>query len=376
MTFARPPKAVRRRRYTLREKLLTCAVLAVSTFSLTQMVSAQRTAEPALPRYSDTGMQPFERAEANFPGSAFYYLDDDAAMLNADVAHYDGNNEIDAASQFAGGGSGIGPAAPSTKAAGSSLDKARALQCLTTAIYYEAALEPDAGQRAVAQVILNRVRHPSYPDTVCGVIYQGSERSTGCQFSFSCDGSMARAPSASYWNRARRVAADAMAGMVYARAGLATHYHTTQVSPYWAPSLNFMGTIGAHRFYRWKGAAGTKSAFTRSYRGYEPLPAPNPKTFTPAPVADPIELAREYEQARAQSKRQAALADAKAARQPRLMFDSGVGAPPKTYAAPVYSDSARRNGGEQAYKASKLPEDSQVRDEYRTSGQWIARPGS
>ena len=73
-------------------------------------------------------------------------------------------------------------------------DRARALECLTAAIYYEAASESDDGQRAVAQVVLNRVRHPAFPGTVCGTVYQGSERA-GCQFSFACDGAMARAPS-------------------------------------------------------------------------------------------------------------------------------------------------------------------------------------
>jgi spore germination cell wall hydrolase CwlJ-like protein len=74
--------------------------------------------------------------------------------------------------------------------------------CLTAAIYYEAASEPDDGQRAVAQVVLNRVAHPAYPKTVCGVVYQGSERGTGCQFTFTCDGALARKPSRYFWDRA------------------------------------------------------------------------------------------------------------------------------------------------------------------------------
>ena len=374
MPFRRKDKSGRRRSYSLREKLLTLALMVVSTFSLSQMVSAQRTPELPMARYADSNMQAFERAETNFPGSSFYYLDDDAAMLSANVAQYDWDNDIDATSEFTDVAQAVGPAAPSTKLAGSSLDKARALQCLTTAIYYEAALEPDAGQRAVTQVILNRVRHPSYPDTVCGVIYQGSERRTGCQFSFSCDGSMARTPSKSYWNRARRVASDALSGKVYAPAGLATHYHTTEVSPYWAPSLHFLGTIGAHRFYRWKGSAGTKSAFYKSYRGSEPLPAPKPKAYAPAPAADPIQLAREYEKARKESERQAELTASKAASNARLMQDSGVQAAPKTYAPPAYSEKAKSKGGEKTFKASNLPDNSQIRDEYRESGQWISRP--
>ncbi len=113
----------------------------------------------------------------------------------------------------------------------------------------------------MAQVVLNRVFSPHYPDTVCGVVFEGSERRTGCQFSFTCDGSLARKPAALWWNRAAAVARAALAGAVYAPVGLATHYHTVQVHPYWADSLDHVGTIGAHRFYRWRGAAGLRQAF-------------------------------------------------------------------------------------------------------------------
>ncbi|HEV2044657.1 MAG TPA: cell wall hydrolase, partial [Sphingomicrobium sp.] len=112
----------------------------------------------------------------------------------------------------------IGPgsaARPFVGGNASSMDQARALECQTSAIYYEAGQEPTDGQRAVAQVILNRARHPAFPSSVCGVIYQGSTRQTGCQFTFTCDGSMARAPMAASWARARKVAAAALAGSVY-----------------------------------------------------------------------------------------------------------------------------------------------------------------
>ncbi len=81
----------------------------------------------------------------------------------------------------------------------SAADYQRALECLANAIYYEAATEPLDGQRAVAQVVLNRLRHPAFPNSVCGVVYQGSERATGCQFTFTCDGSLVRPPIAPYW---------------------------------------------------------------------------------------------------------------------------------------------------------------------------------
>lgn len=142
---------------------------------------------------------------------------------------------------------------------------AAALRCLTQAVYYEAAVEPVEGQRAVAQVVLNRVRHPAFPNTVCGVVYQGSERVTGCQFSFTCDGSLARIPSLAGWARAERVAREAMAGKVAAAVGNSTHYHANYVVPYWAPTLDKAATIGAHIFYLMRGFLGTPRAFSSRY---------------------------------------------------------------------------------------------------------------
>jgi spore germination cell wall hydrolase CwlJ-like protein len=163
------------------------------------------------------------------------------------------------------------PAArPFAVAFASAVDRARSLECLTTAIYYEAATEPTDGQRAVAQVILNRVRHPAYPSSVCGVVFQGRERRTGCQFSFTCDGSLRRAPMAAYWNRARAVAQAALNGFVYRPVGWATHYHANYVVPYWASSLTKSATVGLHIFYRWPRGGGGPSAFLSRYAGVEP----------------------------------------------------------------------------------------------------------
>jgi len=149
-------------------------------------------------------------------------------------------------------------------------DRARALECLTSAVYYEAGSEPGAGQQAVAQVVLNRVRHPAFPSSVCDVVYQGSTRATGCQFTFTCDGSLNRRPDADGWARARQVAAAALAGAVYAPAGYATHYHADYVVPYWASSLAKNAVVGAHIFYRWAGGWGRPDAFTKPYAGREP----------------------------------------------------------------------------------------------------------
>ena len=151
--------------------------------------------------------------------------------------------------------------------------RARALECLTSAIYYEAAQEPTDGQRAVAQVVLNRVRHPAFPNSVCGVVYEGSTRVTGCQFTFTCDGSMAYRPVPSLWNRARKVAEAALNGAVFAPAGYATHYHANYVVPYWASSLVKTTVQGAHIFYRWSGGWGRPAAFTDRWTGVEGKPA-------------------------------------------------------------------------------------------------------
>jgi len=146
----------------------------------------------------------------------------------------------------------------------------RSLECLAQAVYYEARSESDDGQRAVAQVVLNRVRHPAFPNSVCGVVYQGAERITGCQFSFTCDGSMGWAIEPDAWDRARRIAAAALAGAVYRPVGLATNYHTTAIQPYWAPSLVPQTIVGAHIFYRRPGGSGTQGAFSQAPAEFEP----------------------------------------------------------------------------------------------------------
>jgi spore germination cell wall hydrolase CwlJ-like protein len=153
--------------------------------------------------------------------------------------------------------------------AASGVERARAVQCLSEAVYYEAAREPEVGQEAVAQVVLNRLRHPAYPKSVCGVVYQGSARATGCQFTFTCDGSLRYAPQAALWKRARVVAERALAGYVDKQVGSATHYHAQYVAPYWAPTLVKMVKVGQHIFYRWTGPWGEPPAFTGRYAGGE-----------------------------------------------------------------------------------------------------------
>src|SRR5207253_7963289 len=111
-----------------------------------------------------------------------------------------------------------------------------ALRCLTQAIYYEAANEPETGKRAVAQVVINRMRHPAYPKSVCGVVYEGANAAV-CQFSFTCDGALLRAPAQRQWAESRAVAEAALAGNVLPEVGSATNYHADYVLPRWAFTL-------------------------------------------------------------------------------------------------------------------------------------------
>jgi Cell Wall Hydrolase len=117
--------------------------------------------------------------------------------------------------------------------------------------------------------VLNRLRHPDYPKSVCGVVYQGSALRTGCQFSFTCDGSLRRAVDPWLWTQAETVARQALNGYVMPAVGDATYYHADYVHPYWAGALQRITQIGAHIFYRWPGASGDASAFTGQYAGHE-----------------------------------------------------------------------------------------------------------
>jgi spore germination cell wall hydrolase CwlJ-like protein len=171
-------------------------------------------------------------------------------------------------------------------------DRARAVACLTQAVYYEAAGEGPDGGRAVAQIVLNRLRHPGYPASICGVVYQGSDRTSGCQFTFACDGSLLRVPIASLWARSRKIAEEALAGKVFAPIGHATHYHADYVLPYWADSLDKTVQIGRHIFYRLRSTLGDSRSFFQRYAGIEPQLLPQPAdALALSPVAATGELA-------------------------------------------------------------------------------------
>ncbi len=380
---------------TAHERILAAFFLIGLILIPTTMLQSSVDAQQFNP--SDPGLQPVERAEDNFAGSAFYFLDPNYATPQ----NYDGIGIDPFAEPGSGSINGLSDTTHNdrdqTSAAhlirqtafrGSAIDDSRALHCLAQAVYYEAGMEPDAGQRGVAQVILNRVRHPSYPSTVCGVIYQGSERNTGCQFTYTCDGSLRRKPARFHWDRAKKVAAEALAGKSYTSVGTATHYHATYVYPYWAPSLRFLGTVGAHRFYSWKGNAGKASAFSQRYRGGEPLPVPKTRRVNVTrdnatdSSLDPIELEKAYEAGRrkaeaaaAQSEKMAALAADNARRhdRPTPPLDANI---PRSYQAPNYSTEAKARGGDKAFAGQKLPDVSQIKPEFRNSGSWKKKPVS
>jgi spore germination cell wall hydrolase CwlJ-like protein len=219
------------------------------------------------------------------------------------------------------------------------LDQMRSVDCLAQAVYYEARSEGEDGERAVAQVVLNRVRHPAWPNSVCGVVYQGPMRAGGgCQFTFTCDGSLAARPYGSGWAEAQRIAIEALGGRSYDPVGLSTHYHTSAVFPAWAPRLTKTAVIGAHIFYRLPGLAGAPGAFGDAYAGSEPVP--HPVTIFPV--------------------RQAAL--------PALPGLAG-----EATAIRARADSAPRPPSDipqdARWAASNLPQ-STVREEHSQSGQW------
>ncbi|MBX9574648.1 MAG: cell wall hydrolase [Caulobacteraceae bacterium] len=184
---------------------------------------------------------------------------------------------------------GAHPAASPFRLA-NALDASRDLECLTQAVYYEARGEGRDGMRAVAQVVLNRSRHSAFPNTICGVVFQGAGRRTGCQFSFTCDGSMRGRVDRGAWNRARSVATEALSGRVYAPVGTATHFHTTAVSPSWRGSLVRVGQVGDHVFYRFGGGRGSSRAF--AYQPRPSGPAEEPPRLIQAGI-DPITPVRE-----------------------------------------------------------------------------------
>ena len=125
--------------------------------------------------------------------------------------------------------------------------------CLSTGIYFEARGESYRGQVAVAQTIMNRVAHPDYPSTICGVVYQNQHRRNACQFSFACDGIPDRINEPAAWAKAQEITQSVLNGEIFlTEVADATHYHATYVRPHWARNMDKLTQVGLHVFYRFK----------------------------------------------------------------------------------------------------------------------------
>ena len=181
-------------------------------------------------------------------------------------------------------------------------DQSRDLECLTQAVYYEARGEGHNGMKAVAQVVLNRARHPGFPKTICGVVFQGSNRSTGCQFSFTCNGAMRAAVNRAAWNRARDIASAALAGETYSAVGAATHFHTTAVSPSWRNQLVRVNQVGSHMFYRFGGRNGSASNLSSEIQASAAVPRVMQASITAEPQGPRPYSAPQAETAPAETK--------------------------------------------------------------------------
>lgn len=199
----------------------TAALFFVSALASDGMVSAQPSAEQ-----TDTDTQTSERLQqSGADGSEWRSMLQNARMSSEDATIFGGFSET----EF----------------------RNKELHCMATAIYFESRGEPARGQMAVGQVIMNRVRSPFYPKTICGVVYQGSFNRTGCQFSFTCDGVADRATSKEQWANSMTVAQQVIARKVWVdEVGSATHYHATYVNPKWKTLVKRVAQIGVHIFYK------------------------------------------------------------------------------------------------------------------------------
>lgn len=237
--------------------ILVAAGVALGCFFALRGPGSTRLAKPEIPIAARSASVPVDFPEFSSPPRSQVTEEEAATAIAVNAATPALPDQLVSARPFT--------FAPDT----SPEDRARARDCLAAAVYYEAAVESAQGQRAVAQVVLNRVRNPVFPRTVCDVVFQGATRATGCQFTFTCDGALARRPNPVGWRRALVVADDALAGVVEPSVGTATHYHANWVIPYWRTTLVKLSTVGTHIFYRWQGSLGSRAAFLRGYPGGE-----------------------------------------------------------------------------------------------------------
>ncbi len=135
-------------------------------------------------------------------------------------------------------------------------------ECLAEVLYYEARGEGTEGQKAVAEVVLQRTRDHNYPGTICGVVYEGAQPSNkGCQVSFACDGAMRQPKERTSWERMRKLAEAIVSGAVKlaGETGHAIAYHSIDIRPAWAETMVKTAQIGNHVFYRRDPQAGYRT---------------------------------------------------------------------------------------------------------------------
>jgi len=258
-----------------RVRLLTCAVAALAGLLLAAgvaLIVRSGSSGGGLPAPGDW-TEVSRLTLAALPAAP----DDTTGALEPTPAPLSGDDAVakNAADRFVE----LGTAAQPFRFAGPPVERQRARVCLAAAMLYEAG-GSTAGQLAVGQVVLNRVRHPAFPGSVCGVVLQGSERADGCQFTFTCDGSLSRSYTSAAVAGALLHADLMLDGYVFRRVGLATHYHTEAVYPWWSPQLDKIAQVGPHLFFRWQGFWGSPAALAAKRKQPEP-PAPLLARFDP-----------------------------------------------------------------------------------------------
>ncbi|MBV8474961.1 MAG: cell wall hydrolase [Hyphomicrobiales bacterium] len=165
-------------------------------------------------------------------------------------------------------------------------DSARQMRCLAEAIYFESRGEPEAGQAAVAQVVMNRVRSGIFPADVCGVVYQDRNRPFACQFSFACEGRSLRIEEPGPWAVATRIAQSVVSGAAFnPKVAEALNYHATYVMPFWAPYLKRVDRIGNHIFYAMKGGLNWAPGALNGRGDLPPAPAQQASAIPRSPSA-------------------------------------------------------------------------------------------
>ncbi|MGE3147933.1 MAG: cell wall hydrolase [Pseudorhodoplanes sp.] len=148
-------------------------------------------------------------------------------------------------------GAGKRPKTPAERLALEGKPRAKAEKCLADAVYFESRGESERGQIAVAQVVMNRVFSPFYPDSVCGVVYQNAHRHLACQFTFACEGKRLVVDEPDAWAQAKRIARDTLDGKLWLpQVGKSTHYHAYWVRPRWIREMKRNYKLGVHTFYR------------------------------------------------------------------------------------------------------------------------------